>query len=79
MKKLLIAVAVSLAAGGALYAQKHEVKKPEPVKKVQKTTEKNPGRVTAKELEPNTRGWLHGIRVKVYGFDPNSKDGKSGC
>lgn len=83
MKKLTV-VLVLLFSAAAVYAQK-QAAKAKPVKSADKKEqkvrpEKQPQeQQPAGELDLNTKAWLHSIRMKVYGFDPNNPSGKKGC
>jgi hypothetical protein len=80
MKKLL-ALVLFLLLGVTLHAQKHSSKKQmlsAPTVKKEKANDKQPAQ-DGNKLDPNTRGWLHEIRVKIYGFDMDKKKGKGGC
>jgi hypothetical protein len=80
MKKLLT-LALLLLLGGSLDAQKRSMQKQVLLpSRAKKEKQKAKEKVEVKsELDPNTRAWLHEIRVKIYGFDLHKKDGKGGC
>lgn len=81
MKKLLT-LALLLLLGASVDAQKrnpHEqVSSTHKPKKEQQKVKEEPKSKKA-ELDLNTHAWLREIRVKIYGFDINRKNGKSGC